>query len=398
MERIADKIRHILLAVTIIMGTVFVVAPASAQTEGDSVEISLLTCTPNQKIYGLYGHTALRLHDLRTGADWAFNYGVFNFKTSFFALRFLFGLTDYELAVMPMAYFREEYTRMKCQVTEQVLNLNAEEKRRMVDALDENYLPQNRTYRYNYFYDNCTTRARDMIERNIDGKIAYGDATADGVSYRDMIHAHTTLHPWAALGNDLCLGFKADKATTWRERQFLPENLMHDLGRAKIVGRDGKERPAVASTRMIVDGGVQTTESEFPLSPTQCAALLLALTVAVTAIEAKRRKALRLFDAALMAVQGLCGLIITALLFSEHPTTSTNLQILLLNPVPLAFAYSVARGRGRVWWKVETALIIAFLAGGFAQNYAEGMEIVALSLLLRCVMHLFGSRRLHIKE
>ena len=399
-KHLADRVRQFLLAATIMIGAAFVV-PASAQTEGDSVELSLLTCTPNQKIYGLYGHTAIRLHYLNNGADWAFNYGVFNFKTSFFALRFLFGLTDYELAVMPMEYFRQEYTRMKCRVTEQVLNLTPAEKARMVAALEENYLPQNRVYRYNYFYDNCTTRARDMIERNVDGKVDYGypnNGTDKEPSYREMVHAHTAQHPWAALGNDLCLGFKADRPTTWREQQFLPENLMRDLSKAKFVSPNGEERPAVAATNIIVEGGTQVVEKEFPLNPTESAALLLAITLFVSAFELKRHKTLRLYDTLIMALQGVSGIILTAMFFSEHPTTSTNLQILLLNPIPLFFLHKALKGKARVWWKTETVLIMVFVVGAFLQDYAEGMEIVALCLLLRCAMHLYAGRALHVKE
>ncbi len=400
-KHLADKVRRLLLVTAMIMVAALVAVPARAQTRTDSIELSLLTCTPNQKIYGLYGHTALRLHDLRTGEDWAFNYGVFNFKTSFFALKFLFGLTDYELAPMPMKYFHEEYVRMKCRVTEQVLNLTAEEKRRMIAALNENYLPQNRIYRYNYFYDNCTTRARNMIERNVDGTVSYGkDSGKDGngPSYREMVHQYTAQHPWAAFGNDLCLGAMSDRPTSWREQQFLPERLMKDMGKAKIVSPDGKERPAVTATRIVTEGGLQTVEKEFPLSPTACAFILLVVTLAVCAGELKKRRIIRAYDALLMVLQGLSGLIVTALLFSEHPTTSTNLQILLLNPLPLAFLYKTLKGGASSWWRIETVLILLFLAGAFVQDYAEGMEIVALCLLLRCTMHLSANRTSRIKE
>lgn len=400
-KHLADKAGRLLLTTAMIMAAAFAVVPAKAQTASDSIELSLLTCSPNQRIYGLYGHTALRLHDLKTGEDWAFNYGVFNFKTSFFALKFLFGLTDYELAVMPMSYFREEYTRMKCRVTEQVLNLNAEEKQRMVAALEENYLPQNRTYRYNYFYDNCTTRARDMIERSVNGRVDYGKGkgnNADGSSYREMVHGYTAQHPWAALGNDLCLGLKADRSTTWRERQFLPENLMRDLNKAKFVSPDGTVRPAVAATRIVTSGGEQAVSKEFPLSPTGCAAILLAVTLLICIIEIVTHDMMRRYDALLMTAQGIAGLILTALLFSEHPTTSTNLQILLFNPLPLLFLRKALKGKARAWWRIETVLVLLFFIGGFVQDYAEGMEIVALCLLSRCTMHLFACRRLHIKE
>ena len=91
----------------------------------DSVEVSLLTCSPHEEIYSLYGHTALRWHDLRSGEDLAFNWGIFNFKKPYFVLRFVFGLTDYELGAIPMKYFMEEYRSVGSSVTEQVLDLTA---------------------------------------------------------------------------------------------------------------------------------------------------------------------------------------------------------------------------------------------------------------------------------
>ena len=103
----------------------------------DSVEISLLTCQPHDEVYSLYGHTAIRFHDIRKDRmiDVAFNYGVFDFKKSMFVLRFVFGLTDYELGVCPYNYFVQEYRQFGCMVTEQVLNLTSDEKLNLQEAL-----------------------------------------------------------------------------------------------------------------------------------------------------------------------------------------------------------------------------------------------------------------------
>lgn len=401
-KHIIDYIRLLLgTAILLVAGSQIAMGATAPADRGDFIEVSLLTCEPSQKIYGLYGHTALRFHDNVTGDDWSFNYGVFDFNKPFFVMRFLFGLTDYELGVVPMSVFREEYTRMGCQVTEQVINLNLNEKARLFALLQNNYLPQNRVYRYNYFYDNCTTRARNIIERCIDGHIDYiaqDDPQEDRPSYREMIHAHTAAHPWAAVGNDLCLGFKADRTTNWREAQFLPENLMRDFADASIIGPDGTRRPLVLQTRTAVKGGIQMVEPEFPLSPRACAAILLAVTLVITLIEVKRRKVCTAFDLLLMTVQGLAGIIVTAMLFSEHPTTSTNLQALVLNPLPLVFLWAVGRGYKTRYWKIAAILTAAFLAGAFIQDYAEGMVLVALSLLVRCGMHLYGFRASGIND
>ena len=352
----------------------------------DSVEVSLLTCSPHEEIYSLYGHAAIRWHDPRNGTDLAFNWGVFNFKKPHFALRFVFGLTDYELGVVPFAYFLEEYRHFGSSVTEQVLNLTAEEKEAVQRALSENMQPENRVYRYNFFFDNCSTRPRDIIEKCLNGTIEYAQREDYTPTHRDMIHVCTRNHPWATFGNDMLLGVKADRKTTLREQEFLPGNLMYDFDRAQIIS-DDRARPLVKERRMAVPPGVQVVEPDFPLTPNQCAWVLLALSVAIIAWEWRRQKTFKYWDALLMLVQGLAGCVLTVMIFSQHPATSLNLQILLLNPLPLLFLPAVLRRRKSRWWTILPTMVVLFVAGRLLQVYAEGMMIVALCLLLRHIIN-----------
>ena len=66
--------------------------------QADSIEISLLTCGPRQQVYSMYGHTAIRFLDKQSGRDLVVNYGVLSFDHPYFVLRFVFGLTDDEIA------------------------------------------------------------------------------------------------------------------------------------------------------------------------------------------------------------------------------------------------------------------------------------------------------------
>ena len=353
----------------------------------DSIEVSLLTCSPHEEIYSLYGHSALRWHDMRqsgpnTGNDIVFNWGIFNFNKPYFVLRFVFGLTDYELGPIPYQPFCNYYQEWGSSVTEQVLNLTPEEKMRLQAALAENLKPENRIYRYNYFYDNCSTRPRDIIEKCLNGRLEYARREDYTPSYREMVSLCTRNHPWATFGNDMLLGVKADFATDLREQEFLPENLMYDFDHAQIYAA-GEYRPLVKERRIPVLPGVQVIEQDFPLSPMECALILLALTVMIMLIEWKSGKRQVWFDVILMTIQGLAGCVLFVMLFSQHPTTSTNLQILLLNPLPLFFIPSVIRQNVTRWQKILLTMIILYLIGSIFQHYAEGMIIVALSLLLR---------------
>ena len=355
--------------------------------EMDSVEIGLITCTPHEEIYSLYGHTALHYYNPRTKDDIVFNYGVFNFMEPHFVARFVLGKTDYELGVAPTEPFCAYYEKWGSMVTEQVLNLTNEEKIRIVMALKINLLPENRIYRYNFFYDNCSTRPRDIIENNIMGRIIYNSRQGYTPTYREMIHELTSQHPWAAMGNDLLLGLKADFKTTQRQQEFLPLNLMYDFDHAQIL-ENGKYRPLVKERRVLVSPGVQVVEEGFPLSPIFCAVILLFVSFGVFVVEFGKKRRQAWFDVCLMVVTGTAGCLLFVMLFSEHPTTSTNLQILLLNPVWLLFIPSVARRKPSRYWTVLLVCICLFFLGCLLQDYAEGMEILALCLLTRYCSHL----------
>ena len=365
--------------------------PLNAQQDSlrmDSVEISLLTCQPHDEIYSLYGHTAIRYHDLRKGGlDIAFNYGVFDYRKPLFALRFVFGLTDYELGAYPFRLFLEEYRRFGSMVTEQVLNLTAEEKMTLQQALAVNMQNENRIYRYNYFYSNCTTKARDIIEQSIQGKVSYEKREGYSPSHREMIHEMTQNNPWSAFGNDLLLGILADQPTDQRQQEFLPYHLMYDFDHASIY-QDGKFRPLVKERRQPLPAGVQLVKSGFPLSPLACGIILAALALGLFFLQVRNKCIYRWWDALLMVTVGTFGIILFLMLFSQHPTVSLNLQILLLNPLPWFFLWKVVRRRPTRYWSITAILCVLFLIGGLFQHYAEGIWSLALCLLLQCYLHL----------
>ena len=383
---IFNALKGVLITLTIVSSI-----PVAAQedlTPMDSVEISLLTCQPHDEVYSLYGHTAIRYHDLRPGGfDLAFNYGVFDFKKPHFVARFVFGLTDYELGAYPYKYFLEEYRRFGSMVTEQVLNLTAEEKLILHEALAMNLRPENKIYRYNFFYSNCTTKARDIIENCINGKIEYAGREDYTPSYREMVHSMTRNNPWARFGNDLLLGIKADFKTDLRQQEFLPGNLLYDFDHAQIYS-EGTYRPLIKERRIAVPAGVQIVQEGFPLTPLSCAAVLLAIGLVIFFFEWRKKRVFIVWDVLLMLAVGAIGIVLTLMLFSQHPTVSLNLQIILLNPLPLLFLWPVIRRRQTRYWAISAILAVLFLIGSFFQSYAEGIHVLALCLLMQCYANL----------
>ena len=368
-----------------------------AATPADSIRVSLLTCSPHDEIYSLYGHTAIRYEDKASKTDIVVNYGMFSFKKPFFVARFVLGLTDYEMGIQDFADFCCEYQYFGSQVTQQEINLTPEEKGQLLKALQDNYANA-RVYRYNYFYNNCTTKARDIILKSINGKIEYKNAIDKSVSFRDLIHGCNANYSWASFGNDLLLGFKADMQTTREEQQFLPDNLMRDFGQAKIVSADGSARPLVKNTEIIVKGNDYAIAGKTKITPQFVFITLLILMAAIVFAEIKTKKRLLWVDITLLLASGLAGLILFVMLFSEHQTTSTNLQILILCPLNLYWAIYIIKNRRnerklRKAWIFLSIMLCIGLSGRLVQVYAEGIPLLALSLLLKNCGNLYATRK-----
>lgn len=368
-----------------------------AETPADSIRVSLLTCSPHDEIYSLYGHTAIRYEDKASKTDIVVNYGMFSFKKPFFVARFVLGLTDYEMGIQDFNDFCYEYQYFGSQVTQQEINLTPEEKGQLLKALQDNYANA-RVYRYNYFYNNCTTKARDIILKSINGKIEYKNGIDRSVSFRDLIHGCNANYSWASFGNDLLLGFKADMQTTREEQQFLPDNLMRDFGQAKIVSADGSARPLVKNTEIIVKGNDHAIAGKTKVTPQFVFITLLLLIAAIVVAEFKTKKRFLWVDISLLLVSGLAGLILFVMLFSEHPTTSTNLQIFILCPLNLYWAIYIIKNKRnerklRKAWTFLSIMLCIGLSGRLIQVYAEGMPLLALSLLLKNCCNLYATRK-----
>ena len=381
----------------------------------DDVEVSLLTCGPGNEAYSLFGHTAIRISQPSRGMDVVVNYGMFSFKQKYFIPRFVLGLTDYQMGITTFDDFKAEYEYEQRWVFEQTLNLTSKEKSALLQAVDQNYKPENVTYRYNFFYNNCTTKARDLITGNIDGKIKYNSAKSEYQSFRELCHSKTSSHRWSQFGNDLLLGIQADLPTNISEQQFLPENLEHDFSLATIEANTDEANNATicannASPRKLVsheeyiipkDVAASAVPDSLP-SPRALAIVIAIIIIGVSLIEYFWSKNLWLTDAILMPAIGLAGMILFVMIFSKHPTVNINFQILILNPIALFMTIPMVMKQRKemlTWWH-KTYVLCLFLGilCGLFQDYAEGIRILALSLLIRYTIVIFCLKKHAIKQ
>lgn len=361
----------------------------------DSIRVSLLTCAPGEEIYSLFGHTAIRYENPAQGIDIVFNYGIFSFNVPNFVLRFSLGETDYRLGASDYDSFVTEYTSDNRNVWQQNLNLNDEEKAYLFNLLETNYHPQNRIYRYNFFYDNCATRPRDKIEECITGKVIYPKDPRDGSrSFRDIVHQYCKGHPWSRFGIDFCIGSEADRPITQRQMMFSPFYLMNFFANAKI-DHDGQQRPLVISTEKIVDVTPDMNESSWFPTPLQCTLLVFILTAAVTIYGIRKKKGLWGFDLVLFGIAGLAGCILAFLaLFSAHPAVSSNYLLFVFHPGQLLFLPYIIyciRKRKKCWYMTLNAIVLTLFIVLFPlipQRIDFAVVPLALSLLIRSVSNM----------
>ena len=370
------------IVLTFILSVVNATVGAQSMTNPDRIQISLLTCSPGKEVWAQYGHTAIRYYDKESGEDLAINYGIFSLDQTYFIPRFVLGMTDYRMGVQPMDMFLAQYSYEGRGVVEQVLNLSAEDKEVIYKALQENMKPENVVYRYNYFFDNCTTRARDMLVNHLHGKVVYPPAEEDA-TFRSMIHKWNNKYEWSQFGEDLLLGVNADRKTTKSEQQFLPENLRSDFDKARYNGK-----PLVKETNVLLDAETEVVEPVFPLSPLSIALIFAVISLVMMLFSYRRQQVYWAWDLALMLTSGLMGIIFFVMIFSQHPCVSLNFILLFFNPLPLFFLYSTIKKKKVIWWKIWGVLIILGLFGSLFQEIPLPILIVASFLLLHCIVHL----------
>ena len=375
-------LRHIILSA-------FCVFSLLRSTAQDSLSVSVLTCTPGVDLYAKFGHTALRVQNHTTQRDVVFNYGCFDGTANDFALKFMLGQTDYLLEAEPYVHFVERYGYMGNGVTEQVLNLSQEESMQLVYLLLENIQPAHQQYRYMWLYDNCTERARDMVERAVNGKIVYLRAPQEQ-TIRQMLHQCLEQDAWTDFGIDMILGAEIDQPVDKRIQMFLPAFYSNEVSEAQIERADGSKVPYLTATHQILTDTNESQPTPFLLSPLFVFALLLAASILLFIYEWKHGQYVLWLDVPMHIAQGLAGIIVAFLFFlSEHPAVDSNWLVVVFNPLPLFYAvwliYCHHQQKQNKLSYINMAVLVIFIVSmAFCpQTFNPAMWLVVLSLFVR---------------
>jgi len=209
-------------------------------------KISILTVGPGFELYSQFGHSAVAVEDPVLGISLAYNYGVFDFRTQGFYLKFLRGQLPYQLGRSSLQANLSGWYQEGRWVKKQVLDLSQQEKQATLAFLEKNYLPQNREYAYKFFFDNCSSRIGDLVQTIKGDSIRWDSTWNADLSFRDWIDIYSKQQEnhWSDFGMDLALGTPADQIATAKQAMFLPDNLFSALDKARIY-QNGRWVPII---------------------------------------------------------------------------------------------------------------------------------------------------------
>ncbi len=328
---------------------------AAAQDSSCHLRISLLTCAPGAELYSTFGHTALRIQDSVTGSDYVYNYGTFNFNDNNFYMKFVRGKLDYFLSIDMYPDFMYEYQQDQRSVWEQQLNLTCTEKQQIINALTINMQPANRMYKYDFIYDNCTTRVRDLIFTSLPGSAVKNRLVPEGTTPRNLIYTYLGKggEPWSKLGIDILLGSKLDKPVDNNVAMFLPEFLLKGVDSATING----VQPVVKQKKALLDAATPI-EPIGEYVPLIVFFVICALLTLLFLSSNERAMAIsRYVDSFFLYLTGLLGLLLIFMWWgTDHRMTKNNYNLLWALPTNFIAAFFVWR---RPNW-IRTYFFIAF--------------------------------------
>jgi hypothetical protein len=300
-----------------------------------NAKISLITCSPGTELYSTFGHSAIRISDPEHGLDSVYNYGTFDFNTPNFYLKFSQGKLDYMLSRQYWPYFQYEYIETNRWIKEQDLLLNVHDKQAVYELLETNYRPENRFYRYDFFYDNCATRIRDIFKQAMGNRLVFPLEEHTGMSFRNQVEVYTAGLPWSKFGISIALGWPYEKEMQAEEIMFLPDDLLFAFSVAQLDG----ENLCGTAVEILPSEPEERDLSMRVVYIFGCVFLILALLCLVPGI--KNGLLAKMIGSAILLVSGLGGMLVLLLWFAtDHQATKMNPDILWLMPVHLYAAFS----------------------------------------------------------
>ena len=309
-------------------------------------KISVLTVGIGDDLASTFGHSAIRIKDPAIGVDIVYGYGTYTFHTSNFYLKFARGKLDYTISRTPFYYFIEGYKQENRWVKEQSLDVSLDEKNQLLLFLENNYLPENRNYKYDFLYDNCATKIWEVLrEVYKDDLVLDKNYLEKQYSFRELINQHLQTNSWSAFGIHFALGSVIDAKATPKEHMFLPIYVFDQLSYSSLNGK-----PLVNKTATLL-GSKQKKKPDFLFSPLFLLLVVSICIVGITFLNFKNKKRSNYLDFVLFISTGTAGILVLLLwLATEHTATAFNYNFLWVFPLNTILGFYFIRKKNIPKW------------------------------------------------
>jgi hypothetical protein len=229
-------------------------------------QVILLTFGVGPVIFEKFGHAALCLAYPEEPGPIArraqirrepvcFNYGVTNFSAGT-SLIWGFLRSKQKFWVDPEAWSDMVgfYIDEDRDIYEQILPLTPEQARAIERELLTSLEESHRYYHYDHFFNNCTTRLRDMIDRTTGGKLKAGSDVTYPLTFRQIGHRGLAGLPPLIAITDFVTGRQLDDKPSLWQAMFHPDVLREQVTNALgvqpelVYKRQGPPFPTTGST------------------------------------------------------------------------------------------------------------------------------------------------------
>ena len=368
--------------------------PGKAFQLSNEAEISILTCSPGKELYSLFGHTAIRVQDPKANLDEVFNYGTFDFDTPHFYLKFAQGLLPYQLSATSFRNFMLSYQMEERSVYSQRLRLDSLQKQALFDLLLENYRPENRSYLYNFLFDNCTTRARDIIDKSLQNSHFEWNTPDLDKNFWNLLDEYLAASPWVQWGIHTILGQPGNRTTTPYQYMFLPDYLMYGLNTATIDHKHLAEK-----AQLLYEAPEQDNATPWYFAPLFIFGIG-ALLLIILLWKSRGKAMLNTIVLPTFLFTGLVGCLLVFLGgFTAHPITAPNWNILWANPLNLiALPFLLGKHLPRfiaIYLKIYMVLLVAALPAWVICQPAVPMPSVFLIILMLFLCLQLRAKKMH---
>lgn len=345
----------------------------------EQAEISILTIGPGNSLNDSFGHSGFRVRDHIKGTDLVFNYGVYDFETPNFYTKFAQGKLNYLIGVNYYEDFYEAYIAQNRSIKEQVLNLSALEKQKLFDYLLNNIKPENRAYLYDFFYDNCATKIKDVTKIALNNTVVFNEPKDFKTeTFRTLIQNNLNKNSWGSFGIDLALGSVIDKKASPEENMFLPENIFRLFSNATIKNRN---EPLVKESRILFNQKGTPSTNQFLMSPLFVFGILGVLILFITYKDFKSNKRSAWLDVTLFSITGIIGVIILLLWFAtDHKATHQNYNLLWAFVLNILVLGQLLKEKASGWF-IKYLKLLVILMCLLTLHWVMGVQVFAIGLI-----------------